>query len=69
MQNASRKSNYDQSVSFGSNVHRKWKPFKGDINSLKRRLKESQKKEIKGKFIFTTVLVTGILVSGIIISF
>ena len=69
MQKTSRKSDYDQSIGYALNVRRQWSPFKGDINFLKKRLKESQKKKTKEKFIFTAVLVTVVLVSGIIISF
>lgn len=69
MPNMNRGSNIGQNAHFGTRLDNKWRSLRGDINILKRRLKENQKKKNKGKFILVTTLISVLFISGIIISF
>ena len=46
-----------------------WRSNRGDVQSLMRRLKENERKENNGKFIFAATAISIIVIFGIIISF
>ena len=69
MPNTSKKSNLDQNINPYLNIQANWRSNRGDVNFLKKRLKENKQKENNEKLIFLVTTVTVLVISGIIISF
>ena len=69
MSNTSEKENLDQNILPYLNVQANWRSNRGDVQSLMRRLKDNERKENNGKFIFVATAVSILVISGIIISF
>jgi len=67
--NMSDKKNIDQNISPYLSVQTNWRSSRGNIYLLMRRLKEKNRKENNGKFIFVTTAISILVISGIIISF
>ena len=65
----SEKENIDQNIRPYLNMQTNWKSGKGNIQLLMRRLRENNRKENNGKFIFVTTAISVFVISGIIISF
>ena len=65
----SEKKNIDQGVHPCLNVQTNWSSNRGNVQLLMRRLRENNRKENNGKFIFLTTAVSILVISGIIISF
>ena len=65
----SEKENIDQNIRPYLNMQTNWKSGKGNIQLLMRRLRENNRKENNGKFIFMTTAISILVISGIIISF
>jgi len=65
----SKKRNIDQNILPHLNLQTNCKSNKGNIQLLMRRLRENNRKENNGKFIFVTTAVSILVISGIVISF
>lgn len=65
----SKKENIDQNIPPYLNMQANWKSGRGNIQLLMRRLRENNRKENNGKFIFMTIAISVLVISGIIISF
>jgi hypothetical protein len=65
----SEKENIDQNIRPYLNMQTNWKSGKGNIQLLMRRLRENNRKENNGKFIFMTTAISVLVITGIIISF
>ena len=65
----SKKRNIDQNILPHLNLQANWRPGKGNIQLLMRRLRENNRKANNEKFIFVTTAITALIISGIIISF
>jgi hypothetical protein len=65
----SKKENIDQNIHPYLNMRANWRPGRGNIQILMRRLRENNRKENNGKFIFVTTAISVLVISGIIISF
>ena len=65
----SEKENIDQNIRPYLNMQTNWKSGRGNIQLLMRRLRENNRKENNGKFIFMTTAISVLVISGIIISF
>jgi hypothetical protein len=65
----SEKKNIDQNISSYLSVQRNWSSGRGNVQLLMRRLRENNRKENNGKFIFMTTAISILVISGIIISF
>ncbi len=65
----SEKQNIDQNVHPNLSVQANWRSNRGNVQLLMRRLKENNRKENNGKFIFLTTTISILVISGIIISF
>jgi hypothetical protein len=65
----SEKENIDQNIHPYLSVQAKWISNRGNIQLLMRRLRENNRKENNGKFIFVTTAISILVISGIIISF
>jgi hypothetical protein len=63
------KKNIDQNISSYLSVQRNWSSGRGNVQLLMRRLRENNRKENNGKFIFMTTAISILVISGIIISF
>ena len=63
------KKNPDQNTLPYLSAQANWRSNRGDVQSLMRRLKENERKENNGKFIFAATAISIIVISGIIISF
>jgi hypothetical protein len=50
-------------------VQANWRSNRGNVQPLMRRLRENNRKENNGKFIFVTTTISVLVISGIIISF
>jgi len=64
-----KKRNIDQNILPHLNLQANWRSGKGNIQLLMRRLRENNRKENNGKFIFVTTAISVFVISGIIISF
>ena len=64
-----KKRNEDQNILPYLSVQANWRSNRGDVQSLMRRLKENERKENNGKFIFVATAISILVISGIIISF
>ena len=64
-----RKRNIDQNIPPYLNIQANWRSDRGNIQLLMRRLRENNRKENNGKFIFVTTAISVLVISGIIISF
>ena len=64
-----RKRNIDQNIPPYLNIQANWRSDRGNIQLLMRRLRESNRKENNGKFIFVATAISILVISGIIISF
>ena len=51
MPNTSKKSNLDQNINPYLNTQANWRSNRGDVNFLKKRLKENEQKENKKKLV------------------
>ena len=69
MSNMSEKKNLDQNILPYLSAQANWRSNRGDVQSLMRRLKENERKENNGKFIFVATAISILVISGIIISF
>ena len=69
MPNTSRKSNLNQNINPYLNTQANWRSNRGDVQFLMKRLKENERKENNGKFIFVMSAISILVISGIIISF
>ncbi len=67
--NMSVKRNIDQNNLPYLSVQANWRSNRGNVQLLMRRLKENNRKENNGKFIFLTTTISILVISGIIISF
>jgi len=67
--NMSVKRNIDQNNLPYLSVQTNWRSNRGNVQLLMRRLKENNRKENNGKFIFLTTTISILVISGIIISF
>ena len=65
----SEKNNPDQNTLPYLSAQANWRSNRGDVQSLMRRLKENERKENNGKFIFVATAISILVISGIIISF
>jgi|TARA_B100002003_G_scaffold73579_1_gene68628 hypothetical protein len=65
----SEKKNIDQDTLPYLSVQENWRSNRGNIQLLMRRLRENNRKENNGKFIFVTTTIGILVISGIIISF
>jgi len=65
----SEKNNIDQNINPKLSVHANWRPNKGNVQLLMRKLRENNRKENNGRFIFVTTAISILVISGIIISF
>ena len=65
----SEKENIDQNIHPYLGVQANWRSNRGNVQPLMRRLRENNRKENNGKFIFVTTAITALIISGIIISF
>ncbi len=65
----SEKENIDQNIRPYLNMQANLKSGRGNIQLLMRRLRENNRKENNGKFIFMTTAISVLVISGIIISF
>ena len=65
----SNKRNIDQNIHPCLNIQAKRRSDRGNIQQLMRRLRENNRKENNGKFIFMTTAISILVISGIIISF
>ena len=65
----SEKKNIDQDTLPYLSVQENWRSNRGNIQLLMRRLRENNRKENNGKFIFVTTAISILVISGIIISF
>ncbi|MBO6489535.1 MAG: hypothetical protein HVK25_02540 [Pelagibacteraceae bacterium] len=63
------KRNIDQNNLPYLSVQANWRSNRGNVQLLMRRLKENNRKENNGKFIFLTTTISILVISGIIISF
>ena len=64
-----KKRNIDQNIPPYLNIQANWRSDRGNIQLLMRRLRENNRKENNGKFIFVTTAISILVISGIIISF
>ncbi len=64
-----KKRNIDQNILPHLNSQANWRPGKGNIQLLMRRLRENNRKENNGKFILVATAISVFVISGIIISF
>ncbi len=64
-----KKRNIDQNILPHLNLQANWRPGKGNIQLLMRRLRENNRKENNGKFILVATAISVFIISGIIISF
>ena len=69
MSNMREMKNLDQNISPYLSVQANWRSNRGNVQLLMRRLKENNRKENNGKFIFLTTTISILVISGIIISF
>jgi hypothetical protein len=65
----SEKKNINQNILPYLSVQKNWRSNRGNTQLLMRRLKENNRKENNGKFIFVTTAISVLVISGIIISF
>ena len=65
----SEKKNIDQNIRPYLNMQANLRSGRGNIQLLMRRLRENNRKENNGKFIFVTTAISVLVISGIIISF
>ena len=65
----SEKKNKDQNILHYLSVQANWKPNRGCVQSLMRRLKDNKRKENNARFIFVATAISIFVISGIIISF
>ncbi len=65
----SKKRNIDQNILPYLNIQANRRSDRGNIQLLMRRLRENNRKENNGKFIFVTTAISILVISGIIISF
>ena len=65
----SKKKNIDQNIRPYLNMQANLKSGRGNIQLLMRRLRENNRKENNGKFIFMTTAISVLVITGIIISF
>jgi hypothetical protein len=65
----SEKRNINQNIHPYLNMRTNWRSGRGNIQILMRRLRENNRKENNGKFIFVTTAISVLVISGIIISF
>ena len=63
------KRNIDQNNLPYLSVQANWRSNRGNVQLLMRRLRENNRKENNGKFIFVTTAISILVISGIIISF
>ena len=67
--NMSEKENIDQNIHPYLGVQANWRSNRANVQLLMRRLRENNRKENNGKFIFVTTAISVLVISGIIISF
>jgi hypothetical protein len=65
----SEKKKIDQNIFPYLRVQTNWKSDRGDVQLLIKRLRENNRRENNGKFIFVTAAISILVISGIIISF
>ena len=69
MPNTRRRSNLNRNINLYLNSQANWKSNRGDVNFLKKRLKENEQKENKKKLVLVVTAISVLVISGIIISF
>ena len=69
MPNTDRKNNLKRNITSYLNTQANWRSKRGDVNFLKKRLKENEQKENKKKLVLTVTVISVLVISGIIISF
>ena len=67
--NMSKEKNIDQNIHPCLNEQVNWRSNRVNVQLLMRRLRENNRKENNGKFIFVTTAISILVISGIIISF
>ena len=69
MPNTDRKNNLKQNITSYLNTQANWRSKRGDVNFLKKRLKDNEQKKNKEKIMFVVTAISVLVISGIIISF